>query len=144
MLKQFISPPLHGQIAIIFTAVALAAVVRVPSASAADLVLECAVMAEGADRKQRQLTKRIDVTMEPRYFERYRDDGNRFRLEKDGFPVFISRAMILFQEETSVKETYDRNTGDYLYENFVTGRQVAGHCDKLIDRTKKSESSPRG
>lgn len=115
--------------------VALAAA-WLPGAHAADLVLECNVKAEEKSRQPSHFTQRINVVMEPRYFERYRDDGTRFRRESDGFPVFISRAMIVFQEEAAVKETYDRNTGDYFYENQATGRQVTGHCDKVIDRTQ--------
>lgn len=141
MLNRSSPAFLNGSLSIFTMAVAVAVVSWMPSVSAADLVLECAVTAKGANRKQSQSTKRIDVIVEPRYFERYRNDGKRLRLEKDGFPVFISSAMIVFQEEETVKETYDRNTGDYSYENLATGRQVTGHCDKLVDRTQQRGSS---
>lgn len=54
MLKQSTPGPLRGNIRIFSIAVALAVVAGILRALAAGLVLECAVTAKGADRKQSQ------------------------------------------------------------------------------------------
>jgi hypothetical protein len=105
------------------------------NASATDLVLRCDLTAEDSNGTQNSYERRIEIIMEPRYFRAFKSDSSGFQSDGEGFPAFMSRAIIVFAEDETAKESYDQNTGDYLYRNTLTGREVTGNCDRVVDRT---------
>lgn len=54
--------------------------------------------------------------------------GTSFRPDGDGFPKVINDTRIVFTDDGSVNEYYDRNTKEYFYKNSSTEVEITGPC----------------
>lgn len=104
--------------------------------NAADLVVVCNVKEVAKNQTPSSYKRRYEIDFEPRFFKSSVDLGNGFRRSEDGFPKDINATRVVFAEDGTTSQYYDRKTSQYFYKNVASGVEATGSCAQE-SRSKK-------
>lgn len=106
-------------------------------AQASDITLICNVQQTTDGKPQASFKRRYEIDLEPRYFKTSVDTGKGFLGEEEGFPEDINATRIVFVDEGGVMQYYDRNSGEYFYQNVTANIEATGKCTESADASPK-------
>ena len=97
-------------------------------AQASDITIVCDVQQTADGQSQSSFKRRDEIDLEPRYFRTSIDTGKGFRRSEEGFPADLSASRIVFVDDGTVTQYYDRDKREYVYQNVATNVEASGKC----------------
>lgn len=105
-------------------------------ANAADLIVVCSIKEVAKNKTPSTYKRKYEIDFEPRFFKSSVDTGNGFRHTEDGFPKDINATRVVFAEDATTSQYYDRKTSQYFYKNVTSEVEATGSCTQE-SRSKK-------
>lgn len=96
--------------------------------NAADLIVVCSVKEVAKNQTPSTYKRKYEIDFEPRFFKSSVDMGNGFRHSEDGFPKDINASRVVFAEDGTTSQYFDRQTSQYVYKNVASEVEATGSC----------------